>query len=264
MLFAAPALCSDAGVAPAPPLRSDVAAKVWPAGPLHGRTIGTAVPGSRTVLLMGDSRMANWGLPQIEGWRMLNAGCGSHHRPTGVAFPGNPGSSATAGRGRSSRDQRPQALASARTSLIGHRQLRQQYSGHGGECRRAGARVFVTPVWPAGEVTPGRRLVWSGPHWTRRWRKPTPVSAPLADKDGVYVAEFFRNSPRTFKAIANDCMSTPCISSRKPMSACRCCWRKQSRAGADDSKGTGRPERCEFARSSLKRRGKTSLPRPRQ
>src|SRR6266704_350887 len=51
-----------------------LAAKVWPAAPYPAGVVGTAVQGSRTVLLMGDSRMADWGLPQIEGWRVVNAG----------------------------------------------------------------------------------------------------------------------------------------------------------------------------------------------
>ena len=34
---------------------------------------GTAVP---TVMLLGDSRIAEWGLPPLKHWRVVNAGVG--------------------------------------------------------------------------------------------------------------------------------------------------------------------------------------------
>src|SRR5437016_9496180 len=48
--------------------------QVWPAGSLPQATVGPEAPESKTILLMGDSRVADWGLPRIKNGRMINVG----------------------------------------------------------------------------------------------------------------------------------------------------------------------------------------------
>src|SRR5438477_475609 len=52
-------------------------AQVWPVGSPGPAIAGPEAPGSKTVLLMGDSRVVDWGLPEIRNARIVNVGtCG--------------------------------------------------------------------------------------------------------------------------------------------------------------------------------------------
>jgi acyl-CoA thioesterase I len=51
--------------------------QLWPVGPpVAGPKPGTTGTGTNTVLLLGDSRILEWGLPELSGRRVVNAGIG--------------------------------------------------------------------------------------------------------------------------------------------------------------------------------------------
>lgn len=175
-----------------------LAAKVWPAGESAAVTAGTTVSGPRTVLLLGDSRIADWGLPQIEGCRVLNAG-----------MPGIT-SAQLALRCREILEQtRPQMVLIQvginDLKLLGVRaDLREAVSSGCvsnilavvRECRRIGARVVVTPVWPAGAVTLARRFVWSDAVDPAVAETNARLQRLLANEEGVRVADLFAELAR--------------------------------------------------------------------
>ena len=170
-----------------------LAAKVWPAERFTVRVAGTAVPGSRTVLLMGDSRMADWGLPQVENWRVLNAG-----------LPGVTTAQLASCCRAILNQVQPQVVVIQiginDLKLLGVRpDLGDAVTGNCvsniltivTECRRAGARVVVTPVWPVGKVTLARRLVWSIAVDPTVAETNARLRRLLANEDGVYVVDLF-------------------------------------------------------------------------
>ncbi len=168
-----------------------LAAKVWPADRFTVGVVGTAVPGSRTVLLMGDSRMTDWGLPQIEGWRVVNAGLPGITTAQLVSCC------------RTLLDQvRPQMVV----IQIGINDLKllgvrpdlgeavtvtcvSNIMAVVSECRRVGVRVVVIPVWPAGKVTLARRVVWSDAVDPAVTETNARLQRLLANEEGVYVAD---------------------------------------------------------------------------
>lgn len=51
--------------------------QIWPAAmPTAKVIVGPSVGSQPTVLLLGDSRIAQWGLPSLAGWHVVNAGVG--------------------------------------------------------------------------------------------------------------------------------------------------------------------------------------------
>jgi lysophospholipase L1-like esterase len=175
-----------------------LSAKVWPANRFTVGVAGTTVPGSRTVLLMGDSRMSDWGLPQIEGWRVLNAG-----------LPGVTTAQLASCCRTILNQVHPQVVVIQvginDLKLLGVRpDLGDAVIGNCvsnilvmvTECRRAGARVVVTPVWPVGKVTLSRRLVWSAAVDPAVTETNARLRHLLANEDGVYVMDLFQELTR--------------------------------------------------------------------
>jgi lysophospholipase L1-like esterase len=141
-----------------------VAAKVWPLTGFAPPLVDMAYPGTNTVLLLGDSRVAAWGRPEIDGWRVLNAG-----------VPGITSGELAMSCGRILDQTRPQLVIIEvginDLKLLGVQpDLRDAVVGGCvsnivatvQQCRRYGARVVVSPVWPVGPLTLSRRIVWSG------------------------------------------------------------------------------------------------------
>jgi lysophospholipase L1-like esterase len=175
-----------------------LAVKVWPADPYTVGVAGTADPGSRTVLLMGDSRMSDWGLPQIEGWRVLNTG-----------LPGVTTAQLASCCRAILNQVHPQVVVIQvginDLKLLGVRpDLGDAVIGNCvsnilvmvTECRRAGARVVVTPVWPVGKVTLSRRLVWSAAVDPAVTETNARLQRLLANEDGIYVVDLFQELTR--------------------------------------------------------------------
>ena len=54
-----------------------LARQIWPVVAPEISAVSNSPPDFKsTVLLLGDSRMAQWDLPQLAGWRVVNAGAG--------------------------------------------------------------------------------------------------------------------------------------------------------------------------------------------
>jgi lysophospholipase L1-like esterase len=198
MMIAAPALFLTLVFLLRHQYGKELMAKIWPAGPLTVGVIGTTAPESRTVLLLGDSRMADWDLPEIKGWRVVNAGV----RGATTAQ--------LASCCRTILNQvQPQVVVIQAgindLKLLGVRpDLGAAVVSHCvsnlltivAECRQAGARVVVTPVWPAGKVPLARRLVWSGAVDLAVTETNTRLLRLLATIDGVFVADLFSELTR--------------------------------------------------------------------
>ena len=142
-----------------------LSARVWPLGQSLSRAYQSLTPDTNipSLLLLGDSRIAEWGVPDIPGWHVFNGGV---RQITSAQL---------ALRCRSILEQtRPQLVVIQvginDLKLLGvHPELDDLVVSNcvanilatAGECRSHNARVIVTLVWPIGKVSLVRRLVWS-------------------------------------------------------------------------------------------------------
>ena len=116
-----------------------------------------------TVLLLGDSRMAQWDLPQWSGWRVVNAGAGGlttgqlrlcapqlldECRPDAVVLEAGINDLKFLGLRPETAPQIISLAASNLTAVV-----------H--ECAARRCQVIVLETWPAGEPDLLRRLVWN-------------------------------------------------------------------------------------------------------
>ncbi|MBL9169756.1 MAG: SGNH/GDSL hydrolase family protein [Verrucomicrobiales bacterium] len=117
----------------------------------------------RTLLLLGDSRVADWGLPSIPGWRVVNAG-----------VPGLTSSEMVLIASEALRQSEPHTVVIQaginELKIIGVR--KDLYEPLLSLCEsnvlkvahwaaERGAEVLIAPVWPTGPVPFQRSLVWS-------------------------------------------------------------------------------------------------------
>jgi lysophospholipase L1-like esterase len=130
------------------------------ATPLVRAEPSSALP---TLLLLGDSRMAEWGLPQLPGFRVVNAG-----------FPGCTTSQIATQTRSLLNEIKPQVVVIQAgindLKLLGVRRWARATVIDAAlrnllaiveQSQRHGARVIVTSVWPVGPLTPIRRIFWS-------------------------------------------------------------------------------------------------------
>jgi lysophospholipase L1-like esterase len=135
-------------------------AKVFPSGKSVLK-LNVAAPGP--ILLLGDSRIARWNCPEIEGRRVVNAG-----------FPGITSAELASGCGQILAQTHPQIVVVQvginDLKLLGVRpQLREAVISNCvssicdivRQSKQAGAHVIVTAIWPPGKVTIPRRFVWN-------------------------------------------------------------------------------------------------------
>jgi len=138
--------------------------QIWPTAVLKVPVFSHTPPGvSPTVMLLGDSRMAQWGLPQLARWRVVNAGVGG--ATTGQIRLLTPGLLA---------EVRPDAVVlEAGINDLKFLGLRPEMApaivslaasnlvAVVNECAARHCKVLVLETWPA--ATPGlvRRLVWN-------------------------------------------------------------------------------------------------------
>ncbi|HEV2320656.1 MAG TPA: acyltransferase family protein [Verrucomicrobiae bacterium] len=138
-----------------------LAAKVLPTN--HPSALNWNAGSSGSILLLGDSRIAMWNCPGLDGRGVVNAG-----------FPGITTAQLAAGCGGILRQTHPQVVVIQvginDLKLIGVRpDLREQVisncvenvSAIALQSAHAGAHVIVTAVWPAGKVGLIRRFVWN-------------------------------------------------------------------------------------------------------
>jgi lysophospholipase L1-like esterase len=116
-----------------------------------------------TVLLLGDSRIAQWELPQLAGWRVVNAGAGGlttaqvllaapklldEFHPDAVVLQAGINDLKFIG-------LHPEQTSGI-VSFAAHNLETVAY-----ECAGRHCKVIVLETWPAGEPNLARRLVWS-------------------------------------------------------------------------------------------------------
>jgi lysophospholipase L1-like esterase len=138
--------------------------QVWPSNAPEIVVISNSPAGFySTVLLLGDSRMEQWGLPELSGWRVVNAGTGGlttgqlrlcapklldEFHPDAVVLEAGINDLKYLG-------LRPE-LGSQIISLAASN-LTVVVRG----CAARHCRVIVLEMWPVGEPSLARRLVWS-------------------------------------------------------------------------------------------------------
>ena len=140
---------------------ANLAARVFPAKDSPALKWSAARSGS--ILLLGDSRIAMWKCPDIDGRGVVNAG-----------FPGITSAELVAGCGDILRQTHPKVvviqLGINDLKLIGARpDLREavirncvsNVSTIARQSEQAGARVILTAIWPAGKVGLIRWFVWN-------------------------------------------------------------------------------------------------------
>ena len=138
-----------------------LAARVFPTKDSPALNWSAASSGS--ILLLGDSRIAMWNCPTIDGHGVVNAG-----------FPGITSTELAAGCGDILRQTHPKVVVIQvginDLKLIGVRpDLREavisncvgNVSTIARQSEQAGARVIVTAIWPAGKVGLIRWFVWN-------------------------------------------------------------------------------------------------------
>jgi lysophospholipase L1-like esterase len=123
----------------------------WPAG------------ATRTVLLLGDSRMAQWGLPPLDHWRVVNAGTSGlttaqiclcapawldQFQPNAVVIQAGINDLKFLGLRPEMSSQVVSLALSNITAMVN-------------EGSRRHCQVVLLTIWPAGHLSLARRLVWS-------------------------------------------------------------------------------------------------------
>jgi peptidoglycan/LPS O-acetylase OafA/YrhL/lysophospholipase L1-like esterase len=168
-------------------------AKVWPTSQFIVPKLNISNSEPKSILLLGDSRIADWSCPAIEGRPVVNAG-----------FRGITSAQLAMACREILPQTRPQVIVIQvginDLKLLGVRpDLGDAVTSNCvsniltivTECRRTGARVVVTPVWPVGKVTLARRLVWSAAVDPAVAETNARLLRLLANEDGVYVVDLF-------------------------------------------------------------------------
>jgi lysophospholipase L1-like esterase len=149
------------------------------------------------LVLLGDSRMVDWGLPELKGYRVAN-------------WAVNGSSSAqTAERAREMLARtKPHTVVLQvginDLKLLGPKpglseEITDSVTSNTiaivQDCRRAGARVILLPVWPTGPVDWRRRVVWSDVIEAARLKVNDRVRSQVLALDGIRVLDLFKNLP---------------------------------------------------------------------
>jgi lysophospholipase L1-like esterase len=138
--------------------------QIWPALAPEFSVITQVAPASdRTVMLLGDSRMAQWGLPAFRRWRVVNAGAGG--LTTGQVLLVTP---------RLLEEYRPDVLVvEAGINDLKFLGLRPgmkstvaslaagNLTAIASEGMKHHCQVILLETWPAGRPDWARRLVWN-------------------------------------------------------------------------------------------------------
>jgi lysophospholipase L1-like esterase len=138
--------------------------EIWPERAPEPSVVSNAPAGlARTVLLLGDSRMAQWGLPSLAPWHVVNAGTGGfttgqvrlcapdlldRFKPDFVVVQAGINDLKFLGLRPA---MRPQVVSLALSNLTAIVE----------ESARRHCKVILLTIWPAGEPSLARRLVWS-------------------------------------------------------------------------------------------------------
>jgi lysophospholipase L1-like esterase len=143
---------------------SQLAKRIWPLNAPEVFVVANS-PASfdSTVLLLGDSRMAQWDLPQWSGWRVVNAGAGGlttgqlrlcaaklldEFHPDAAVLEAGINDLKFLGL-RPGMTPAMVSLAASNLTAVVH------------ECTARHCKVIVLETWPAAQPGLARRLVWS-------------------------------------------------------------------------------------------------------
>jgi lysophospholipase L1-like esterase len=138
--------------------------QIWPLNAPEIIAISNSPAGfNSTVLLIGDSRMAQWDLPQLAGWRVVNAGTGGltteqvhlclpklldQFHPDAVVLEAGINDLKFIGL-HPERASGIVSFAAHNLEAIAH------------ECVGRHCKIIVLETWPVGKPSLARRLVWS-------------------------------------------------------------------------------------------------------
>ncbi|MGA2280697.1 MAG: SGNH/GDSL hydrolase family protein [Verrucomicrobiota bacterium] len=138
--------------------------QIWPAV-APGVSVLSNAPGGLvpTVMLLGDSRIAQWGLPQLAHWRVVNAGAGGlttgqirlcapklldEIHPDMVVLEAGINDLKFLGLRPETASQMVSLASSNITAIVN-------------ECAARHCQVVVLETWPPGQPSLARRLVWN-------------------------------------------------------------------------------------------------------
>jgi len=171
-----------------------LASQIWIGGSATSpANIASEASAKTTVLLLGDSRIADWGVPQLRNSRVINAGA--------------PGATTTqlAFRCRELLETYRPQIAVVQVGindlkLLGVRpKLRDvvisctvsNINFVVQECRHRKVRVLLMPVWPASGPAGLRRLVWSDAVGDSLAEVNRQIGQFQSDPNGVRIADLF-------------------------------------------------------------------------
>lgn len=171
--------------------------QVWPERVPEIPVVSNAPPGAaRTVLMLGDLRTAQWGLPPLSHWRVINAGADSlttgqirqcapalldRFHPDAIVLEAGINDLKYLGLRPAMTDRIVSLTLSNITAIV--------TAGAERHCR-----VIVLTTWPAGQLTPARRLVWNAvvPEAVSRLnRRLQTLDSP---EKGIHVADLFKKA----------------------------------------------------------------------
>ena len=144
--------------------RKQLAARIWPAPATDWPRVGGPTDHfTRTLLLLGDSRMAEWNLPPPPGTRTVNAGIpGATTAQIAALLPGLLGKFApdTVVIEAGINDLKYLGLEPARADeLVAH--TLENLTNLAAQCREHHCRVVLLAVWPPTRPDWRRRFFWS-------------------------------------------------------------------------------------------------------
>jgi lysophospholipase L1-like esterase len=171
--------------------------QIWPLNAPEIIAISNSPAGfDSTVLLLGDSRMAQWDLPQLAGWRVVNAGAGGltteqvhlclpklldQFHPDAVVLEAGINDLKFIGLHP---ERAPEIVTFAAHNLeaIAH------------ECAGRHCKVIVLETWPVGKPSLARRLVWSAEIPTAVDELNTQLQSLNRPEGGIRVVDLFKEA----------------------------------------------------------------------
>lgn len=176
---------------------SQLSQQIWPVvAPEISVVSNSPADFKSTVLLLGDSRMAQWDLPQLAGWRVVNAGAGGlttgqlrlcapklldEFHPDAVVLEAGINDLKLIGLRR---EVAPQiiSLAASNLTAVVH------------ECAARRCPVIMLETWPAGQPDFVRRLVWSAEIPTAVDALNAQLQKLNAPEQGIRVVDLFKEA----------------------------------------------------------------------